>query len=893
MKKKSATKKKKFDASQVLAGFKNATDADDAKYDKLLLDFIEENENSNRWNFNYYWCLNLKDSCSGKTLLGLSKKEKAFLIERIFHHICRFRQIEVEYEDAFYIYRNIGDKTNAIFNKKAYACIEKPEALLQVAIGQLIRSKLPFSEAQIQIIAGWICDTDTHILFLYPTGHVVNNIEYCLQGKTPNGKTKKSIQLLLSKFEELDHDRKMRELSTRLEKVLGIASEIPVYPGEAWSDTALLYLDKLNQPERNHWKNLLIHCQSASAGKPSKKWLSEAEAFINPLGEDEFCKQMLQWFPLVDKPRTNIIENYPGQAMMIIDEHADILKGLVWCCGLFENSDLVRALSNLAISTYKKVPGVGPRAVKIGNACIYALGAVPGMDAVGQLALLKVRVKFGTAQKGIEKALKSTAERVGIPREELEEMTVPAYGLSEVGLREESLGDFTAVLRVAGKKPTLHWIKADGKEQKSVPAAVKQNFADDLKELKQAAKDIEKMLPAQSARIEQTYLQQKEWDYPVWEERYLNHPLVGTLTRRLIWQFQKGKKKAAAIWTENGFVDQKNIPVKWFDEKTSVKLWHPFDEPKTEQITAWRDWLVAHEVKQPFKQAHREVYILTDAERTTEVYSNRFAAHVLKQHQFNALCGARGWKNSLRLMVDDEFPPASLQLPHWNLRAEFWIEGIGDEYGVDSNETGTYLYLATDQVRFYHADAAQSSAHATGGGYTTYGEDTEENHPVNLEQIPPLVLSEVMRDVDLFVGVASVGNDPNWADGGPEGQYREYWHGYSFGELGSTAATRKAVLEKLIPKLKIADRCSFSDRFLIVRGDVRTYKIHLGSSNILMEPNDEYLCIVAKQSMSKGADAVFLPFEGDNMLSVILSKAMLLADDTKIKDPTILSQIKR
>jgi len=32
--------------------------------------------------------------------------------------------------------------------------------------------------------------------------------------------------------------------------------------------------------------------------------------------------------------------------------------------------------------------------------------------------------------------------------------------------------------------------------------------------------------------------------------------------------------------------------------------------------------------------------------------------------------------------------------------------------------------------------------------------------------------------------------------------------------------------------------------------------------------------------------------EGDSMLAVILSKALLLAEDTKIKDPTILSQIR-
>jgi hypothetical protein len=34
-----------------------------------------------------------------------------------------------------------------------------------------------------------------------------------------------------------------------------------------------------------------------------------------------------------------------------------------------------------------------------------------------------------------------------------------------------------------------------------------------------------------------------------------------------------------------------------------------------------------------------------------------------------------------------------------------------------------------------------------------------------------------------------------------------------------------------------------------------------------------------------------LPFEGDSMLSVILSKAFLLAKDTAITDPTITRQL--
>jgi hypothetical protein len=63
-----------------------------------------------------------------------------------------------------------------------------------------------------------------------------------------------------------------------------------------------------------------------------------------------------------------------------------------------------------------------------------------------------------------------------------------------------------------------------------------------------------------------------------------------------------------------------------------------------------------------------------------------------------------------------------------------------------------------------------------------------------------------------------------------------------------------------------------------------------GSGNILMAPNDQYLCIVPKQTVG-GGERVHLPFEGDGTLSIILSKAFLLAEDAKFFDPMITSQL--
>jgi hypothetical protein len=269
---------------------------------------------------------------------------------------------------------------------------------------------------------------------------------------------------------------------------------------------------------------------------------------------------------------------------------------------------------------------------------------------------------------------------------------------------------------------------------------------------------------------------QKRWTLASWRARYLNHPLIGAIARRLIWRFIREDKAISGIWFDGQLIGRDNKPLDWLDESTTVELWHPI-RAETNAVQEWRQWLLEHEIRQPFKQAYREIYLLTDAERHTTVYSNRYAAHILRQHQFNSLCAARGWKNSLRLMVDADYAPATKLLPHWGLRAEYWIEGIGDQYGTDTNETGTYLYLNTDQVRFYRMDAVENRAHAGVGSYAAqrwHGRGNAE--PLPLEEIPGLVFSEIMRDVDMFVGVASVGNDPNWLDGGPEVRYRDYWH---------------------------------------------------------------------------------------------------------------------
>jgi hypothetical protein len=683
---------------------------------------------------------------------------------------------------------------------------------------------------------------------------------------------------------------KRAQYERRMDALIGDGSSHAIRAGDAWTDAALVELEQAPQEVVSRWEQVLQHAVKASSGKPSAKWMATSARLIALLPSGDFGDRLKRWLSIAERP-TEAENAHRSSGRLMSDTNADVLRGLLWMVAEVDDPELARAIGRLATSAFKKLPGIGPRAVKIGNACIYALGQMPSPEALGQLAYLRVKIKFGAAQKELTKALNAAATRLGVPADEIDEMGVPSYGLAEVGASSEPIGDFTAELRVnESNRCEITWRKPDGKLQKSVPAAIKSNFADDLKDLKARAKDVEKMLPAQRDRIDSLFLARKSWPITVWRERYLDHPLVGTIARRIIWRFSNGEQSSDGMWLGDRIVNVDAEPLEWIDDpETRVELWHPIGLPM-DDVLSWRGFLERHEIRQPFKQAHREVYPLTDAERRTGTYSNRFAAHVLRQHQFHALCAVRGWKDQLRLMVDATVPPPTKRLPQWGLRAEFWVEGAGDQPGTDTTDTGTFLYLTTDQVRFYAIDAPQREVHVMGGGYFAGREQRDE--PLPLNSIPPLALSEILRDVDLFVGVASVGNDPAWSDGGPAGRYREYWAQFSFGDLTAAGEVRRDVLSRLIPRLKIAPRCTLDEKYLVVRGDLRSYKIHLGSGNILMTPNDQYLCIVPKSS-EWAPGQVFLPFEGDRTLSIILSKAMLLAEDTKISDPTIVSQIKR
>lgn len=624
---------------------------------------------------------------------------------------------------------------------------------------------------------------------------------------------------------------------------------------------------------------LLTHCAALTAATPSAAWMRRGQELVAAVRDaDDFLRAVLVAVPRV---KDQVISHDLGIRIIeewgwIGDQSVDTVRGVLALAGTLPGDDIPGHLADTAVAAAAGDHYGSTRAPRIANTAIAALARIETVEAVRALARVQARVKNLSILKGVTKALDAAALRTGASRDELLEQSAPDLGLTGVGLLERQIGEHTATLSIALDGVTLSIRDAGGKALRGVPAAVRDGHPEALAELRTLAAEAKKALKPERTRIENLLASGRSWDGPTWARLYLDHPLTGIIARALLWQVTHDDLSAAdATWTA-GWADAAG-DLRSLDgadltarQATGVRLWHPC-VVATDEVRRWRDHLAGAELRQPFKQAYREVYLVTPAEVTTGQYSNRFAAHVVRYPQFAGLLRTRGWSGVSLAHWEGE--PAFAHKEFAGYRAEFFYDPAESDLPPGWDEAPALA--VTDQVRFYQRQ---------GGEWTL----------VRIDAVPPLVFSEAMRDADLFVGVTSIARDPFWVDRGDD-RYGAYWRDVAFGELSESASDRREALGRLMPQTSIAGRVTVTDRFLVVRGDLRTYKIHLGSGNILMEPNDAYLCIVVARGASAGkaAPKLYLPFEEDGgLLSEIVSKAFLLAADASITDETILTQLR-
>jgi hypothetical protein len=603
--------------------------------------------------------------------------------------------------------------------------------------------------------------------------------------------------------------------------------------------------------------NLLEHAAGIPSGpRPTQAWLKRAVGLLDGVGSAPGLVHDLLIGAATCEPAPVRIDGY-DQRVRVGPVNVDLVKGLLWTALLVGEARLVPA----AVAVIASRPTPDQRLL---NACFAVLGRRGDAEAIAALVRVQRAARDRGKVKQITAALAEAAKRSGISRSELTEQTVPDGGLDAAGERRLGVADAIAVLALDPVgRVSADW-EFGGTRATRVPPHLTADHGSEVAQVKRAAAELRNLVAGERDRLEDLLVEEREWPLDVWRDRYLRHPITGRLASRLLWTMVTPDRTRVVLPTDGGDFRLADGTTVVPAADARIRCWHPVRAEPAE-VRAWRDVIMEHELKQPFKQAFREVYLLTPAERVTGVYSNRFAAHVLRYPQTYALMKERRWGSNYLGGWDGGYSgEATRDFEAYGLRAVFYHEQ------VDADNASQVDYCTTDQVRFERIGDRSRTA-------------------VPLTEVPRTVFSEAMRDVDLFVGVTSIATDPTWNDHGRD-RHVDYWRRVAFGDLTASGQTRKEVIERLLPRLKIRDRARVEGLYLVVEGRRHTYRIHVGSGNILMSPNDQYLCIVPARSTAPGA-VRFVPFEGDALLSVVLSKALMLADDHRITDPSILAQI--
>ncbi|MEP5761247.1 MAG: DUF4132 domain-containing protein [Litoreibacter sp.] len=477
------------------------------------------------------------------------------------------------------------------------------------------------------------------------------------------------------------------------------------------------------------WVGVFEHANKGRAvTRPDEKWLTEGEALIAIIGKAVFARICQDWM------QSQTLE--PA----VPDASLDVLRALLHLCALVPSDALALSFGQLATRAFRKVGGRGPRSQKIGNACIWALEkmALDGSDAgVAELVGIRDRTIYDSVRKATNTALTAIAARRMIRQTELEEHCLPTFGFGANGTLIKEFADYTATITLDTKQASIVWTDPCGKPRKSVPAALKKSHHVETAELVQLTKNLKAVLYNQAAQLEETFLKDSSWPLAEWVQRFLEHPMRRPLTTALIWVAREAKSQTAFMLRGRDFYGVDGRKINAFDDEAVIRLWHPIDAIEAD-LVSWQGRFVM--IEQPFAQTDRQIYTLTNAERDTATYSNRFAAHILKHHQFAMLCKKRGWRYKEYGLRDVEPSFAKKHVASVDVCAEFQIAPIFDP--KEAHAAGDPSQAKTGQVRFSSPDETV----------------------IPLINIPAIAFSELMRDIDMFMSVTSVADDDGWSD---------------------------------------------------------------------------------------------------------------------------------
>lgn len=159
---------------------------------------------------------------------------------------------------------------------------------------------------------------------------------------------------------------------------------------------------------------------------------------------------------------------------------------------------------------------------------------------------------------------------------------------------------------------------------------------------------------------------------------------------------------------------------------------HPVQLEADGTLPLWDQWLNRGNTRQPFKQIRREIFVPNAQDRAAGTYSDRYAGEVIRWDQARALLEGRGWYRVTKTGA----------------------ERVSARAGLTS-----HLEFRTPASRGWSKeDVVIHRAYFLPRGEPCVN---RANPGMPVEQVPPAIFSETLRDVGLIAQVAGQRNRSN------------------------------------------------------------------------------------------------------------------------------------
>lgn len=433
--------------------------------------------------------------------------------------------------------------------------------------------------------------------------------------------------------------------------------------------------------------------------------------------------------------------------------------------------------------------------------------------------------EFGAQRQASEKlafsiALANLARTAGFADPQRLTWAMEAEAVEDLksGAIEVNEADLKATLRISLEGAVEILYERGGKSLKEAPAALRKAPA--IAELKSRKTQLTQQLSRMRRSLEEAMIRGDR--FAVGELREMaEHPLLRPLLGGLLFVNDKAK-------------------LEWFDsaiqKKGDWRIAHPVDLLASGVWEKLQRECMDQAKLQPFKQVFRELYPLTANEQGAATRSQRYEGQQVNPKQATAIAGQRGW-----VTVPEEGLRKTYHAENVSAWLEF-LEGWFTPVDVDG--------LTVSELHFQRRS---------------------DGRILPLEEVPPRIFSETMRDLDLVVSVAHRGGvDP---------------------EASASSVEMRAALVRETARLLQLKNVRVEGTHVLIAGELGQYNLHLGSAVVHIQPGGA-LCILPVHSQHRGR--VFLPFaDNDPKTAEVVSKVLLLAKDKEIKDPTILAQLRR